>query len=54
MTDLIRWNAGFVKGLAQSVLERATVIRLSLESSTEKKAAKKTAKKKTAKKVKKK
>jgi hypothetical protein len=53
MTDLIRWNAGFVKGLAQSVLERAKVIRLSLESS-DKKSAKKTAKKKTPKKVKKK
>lgn len=47
MTDLIRWNAGFVKGLAQSVLERAKVIRLSLEP--EKKPARKTAKKKTRK-----
>lgn len=54
MTDLIRWNAGFVKGLAQSVLERAKVIRLSLEPATEKKSPKKTAKKSKAKKVKKK
>ncbi|MGE3759664.1 MAG: hypothetical protein AB7H97_17995 [Pseudobdellovibrionaceae bacterium] len=53
MTDLIRWNAGFVKSLAQSVLERAKVIRLSLEPATQKKAGKKTLKKKT-KKVKKK
>src|SRR4051812_13244226 len=33
MTDLsqmIRWNANFVRGLAQSVLERARVIRESL------------------------
>ncbi|HMN69681.1 MAG TPA: hypothetical protein PKC28_14155 [Bdellovibrionales bacterium] len=35
MTDfsqVIRWNAGFVRGLAQSVLERARVIRGSLVS----------------------
>lgn len=42
MTELIRWNAGFVRGLAQSVLDRAKVIRLSLE---QKKVAKKAAKK---------
>lgn len=33
MTDLsqmIRWNANFVRGLAQSVLERAKVIRSTL------------------------
>ena len=36
MTDLsqmIRWNANFVRGLAQSVLERAKVIRGSLKPS---------------------
>jgi hypothetical protein len=34
MTDLsqmIRWNANFVRGLAQSVLERAKVIRSQLK-----------------------
>ncbi len=33
MTDLsqmLRWNAGFVRGLAQSVLERARLIRSTL------------------------
>jgi hypothetical protein len=36
MTDLsqvIRWNANFVRGLAQSVLERARVIRSTLKTS---------------------
>lgn len=30
ITNVIRWNANFVRGLAQSVLERARVIRGSL------------------------
>jgi hypothetical protein len=42
VTELIRWNASFVRGLAQSVLDRAKVIRLGLE---QKKVAKKVAKK---------
>lgn len=39
MTDLsgiVRWNANFVRGLAQSVLERAKVIRTSLGPATAK------------------
>jgi hypothetical protein len=31
LTQMIRWNAGFVRGLAQSVLERAQVIRGTLK-----------------------
>ena len=41
MTDLsgmIRWNANFVRGLAESVLNRAKVIRSSLSSGSEAKA----------------
>lgn len=37
MTDLsgvIRWNANFVRGLAESVLNRAKVIRSSLSSTS--------------------
>ena len=37
MTDLsqvIRWNAGFVRGLAQSVLDRAKTIRSTLTEKT--------------------
>jgi hypothetical protein len=45
VTELIRWNAGFVRGLAQSVLDRAKVIRLSLEQATVRKPLKKVAKK---------
>jgi hypothetical protein len=30
LTQMIRWNANFVRGLAQSVLDRAKVIRSSL------------------------
>jgi hypothetical protein len=30
LTQMIRWNANFVRGLAQSVLDRAKVIRGSL------------------------
>lgn len=30
LSQLVRWNAGFVRGLAQSVLERAKTIRTSL------------------------
>ena len=30
ITQMIRWNANFVRGLAQSVLERAKVFRSSL------------------------
>ncbi|MGZ3723501.1 MAG: hypothetical protein ACXVA9_11250 [Bdellovibrionales bacterium] len=30
LTQMIRWNANFVRGLAQSVLERAKVIRSTL------------------------
>ncbi len=30
LTGVIRWNANFVRGLAQSVLDRAKVIRTSL------------------------
>ena len=30
LTQMIRWNANFVRGLAQSVLDRAKVIRTSL------------------------
>lgn len=30
ITNMIRWNANFVRGLAQSVLDRAKVIRSSL------------------------
>jgi hypothetical protein len=53
LTQMIRWNANFVRGLAQSVLERAKTIRTSLtpygvESAV---AAKPTAVKATAKKV---
>ncbi len=33
LSQVIRWNAGFVRGLAQSVLERARVIRGSLSPS---------------------
>jgi hypothetical protein len=53
MTDLsqmIRWNAGFVRNLAQTVLDRAKTIRTSLTTynapevkSEEKKARKKSA-----------
>jgi hypothetical protein len=45
VTELIRWNAGFVRGLAQSVLDRAKVIRLSLEQATGRKPLKKVVKK---------
>lgn len=34
ISDMIRWNAGFVRGLAQSVLERAKAIRGSLQTVT--------------------
>jgi len=30
LTQMIRWNANFVRGLAQSVLDRAKVIRSTL------------------------
>lgn len=30
LTQMLRWNAGFVRGLAQSVLDRAKAIRGSL------------------------
>lgn len=30
MTDIIRWNANFVRQLAQSVLDRARLVRSSL------------------------
>jgi len=30
LTQMIRWNANFVRGLAQSVLDRAKTIRTSL------------------------
>lgn len=43
MTDLsgmIRWNANFVRGLAESVLNRAKVIRTSLTAGTENEAVK--------------
>lgn len=54
MTDLsqvIRWNANFVRGLAESVLNRAKVIRTSLtpSSGASEKPARKTAPKKPAK-----
>jgi hypothetical protein len=32
LSQVIRWNANFVRGLAQSVLERAKVVRGSLEA----------------------
>lgn len=53
MTELIRWNAGFVRGLAQSVLDRAKVIRLSLDQAAGRKPLKKVAKKVAKKAVKK-
>jgi hypothetical protein len=31
ISQMIRWNANFVRGLAQSVLDRAKVIRSTLE-----------------------
>jgi len=34
-TQMIRWNANFVRGLAESVLNRAKVIRSSLTSASE-------------------
>jgi hypothetical protein len=34
ISNMIRWNANFVRGLAQSVLERARVIRGSLAPTT--------------------
>jgi hypothetical protein len=34
LTQMIRWNANFVRGLAQSVLERAKEIRGSLGPNT--------------------
>ncbi len=45
--NMIRWNANFVRGLAQSVLERAKVIRGSLNPKTEgrRKAVRKAVKK---------
>jgi hypothetical protein len=30
LTNVIRWNAGFIRGLAQSVLERARTVRSGL------------------------
>jgi hypothetical protein len=53
VTELIRWNAGFVRGLAQSVLDRAKVIRLSLDQAAGRKPLKKVAKKVAKKAVKK-
>jgi len=32
LSEMIRWNANFVRGLAQSVLDRAKVIRSTLKS----------------------
>lgn len=34
LTQVIRWNAGFVRGLAQSVLDRARIVRSTLTSYT--------------------
>ena len=34
LSQMLRWNANFVRGLAQSVLERARVIRGSLKAET--------------------
>ena len=56
MTDfsqMIRWNAGFVRGLAQSVLERAKTIRTSLTaySADEKSEVRKPRKKPTVRKA---
>lgn len=58
LTQVIRWNAGFLRGLAQSVLDRAKVIRSSLGSGktfattlsaeTKRITVKKAAKRKTA------
>ena len=50
LSQVIRWNANFVRGLAQSVLERAKTIRGSLSpaASVKKSAAKKASAKKTA------
>ena len=55
MTDLsqmIRWNAGFVRGLAQSVLDRAKSIRTTLTNYSDEPvvqaAGKTTGKKRTA------
>lgn len=45
-TQMIRWNAGFVRGLAESVLARAKVIRETLETSISKKPLVTKAKKK--------
>lgn len=41
ITNVIRWNANFVRGLAQSVLERARVIRGTLTAPAQKRAKKK-------------
>ena len=32
LTQVIRWNTGFVRGLAQSVLDRAKIVRSTLTS----------------------
>ena len=44
VTNVIRWNANFVRGLALRVLERARVIRGSLTKPAQKRAKQKTIK----------
>lgn len=51
LTQMIRWNTSFVRGLAESVLNRAKVIRTSLGPQTKAKPVKKTSAKKTTKKA---
>lgn len=48
LSQVIRWNTNFVRGLAESVLSRAKVIRSGLKPKTASKA-KRTIKKATAK-----
>lgn len=50
LTQVIRWNAGFVRGLAESVLNRAKSIRSTLVSYSDEPVVRAAAKTTTAKK----